>query len=585
MLNMRGGLTGVLSLLLLAACGGGGGGSKDGGADNSWLSITPSPVSATTIVGVSAPLELTATSTKTISQTLYPVLVDTGGMMDPTATVITGLTPYSYRATLATSKGLPQGSYKGNIELWLYTNPEHTAAYPGSPWTIPYQIKVGPVRVAHKLLPNVVGVAFASTPGGNRLTQSIAIADNLGKSTSWQAVSDQSWLQVTATGTTGSPGSALILTADPTGLPSDVISYATVTLSSTDSTVQPIDPIKVGCWKGTQSAQRTDVVPILPIGGDHYYSRVCADPIRPYVYLTYGNQVYGTNSGNIVDCYNIYTATKVWSYTLPDIIGNAGSMAVAPDGSALYVLDYAGYVSGLYKFQLSDSTPASPTYNGWFNGNYGIRYVRPNGVGVIVTSQGGALLASTGRVLSATGFEGGLAPTADSEMMYVGNGYTGPGAVTRHTMDFSEFGGGTLVTRALNASTGTPENGFSRPIALSNDGARLYWISPLYANTGLQRLDPVTLSVLAPFSNPNEYTYLRMAKDGRLIASTQNQSDGRDRLRVFGPDDNLLTTLECKNPTTGEYFPFIWGDFEVSSDSMVVVMNTAGGLHFFPIYP
>ncbi|NWJ40704.1 MAG: hypothetical protein HXX12_07010 [Geothrix sp.] len=570
-----------LCVFLLLGCGGGGGGNKNSD-DNSWLSISPNSVGVTTVVGVSTPFTITATSSKTISQTLYPVFIDNAGVLNPYATVITPLSQLQYKGEFATSSTLAQGSYQGNFSLWLYTDSNHTNAYPGSPWTIPYQITVGPVRVTHKLLPDSVGVAFSSTPAGDRLTKSILVADNLGKTTPWQATSDKSWLTVTAAGTTGTPGTTLTLTADPTNLPLDVISYVTVTLTSSDTSVQPIEKIQVGLWKGSANVQRTDVATGFPSADINLVNglspNICVDPVRPYVYLTY--------SSNVVDCYNIYTATKVASIKLdnnapvlpPSFQGPAaGSMAITSDGSKLYVGNDLGFSAQI--FSLPEMAPIGviPYFNSTLS------YARPNGVGVILSSNGDAVLASTSTRLPYQGPRGMVA-TTDSGAFYNPVDDAGQSFIGRYSMDFSEFKGGTLITKLENHASDT--NGPYSRFVLSPDGARLYEAA---LSSKLLRLDPVTLAVLGTFQCDSSawFGQVRVGNDGRVYYATQSSND-LFSIGILGADDRLIST-QVANPQTlpagiGTYNGFK-GGFVVSADCMVLVVNSNTVVQFLPVLP
>jgi hypothetical protein len=122
----------------LVACGGGGGGD----ADNSWLQFTPDHLEATTYEGESVAVDVTATSSKTISETLYIGVVDTAGVITPDVTITQdGLT---FHATVKVSPTLAAGTYTGNITVRLCRDDAATCAnpYPGSPWQVPYSFEV-----------------------------------------------------------------------------------------------------------------------------------------------------------------------------------------------------------------------------------------------------------------------------------------------------------------------------------------------------------------------------------------------------------------------------------------------------------
>ncbi len=70
------------------------------------------------------------------------------------------------------------------------------------------------------------------------------IYDTLGRTdVAWTATSDSPWLSVTGSGMTGHD---ITLTADPTGLTPDATQFATVTVKSSDRTVENQQQIRVG---------------------------------------------------------------------------------------------------------------------------------------------------------------------------------------------------------------------------------------------------------------------------------------------------------------------------------------------------
>ena len=203
----------LMALLCLHACGGGGG--SGGGGDNSWLTFSPVPVTATVMEGTSAEMVVTATSSRTISQTLYIKIVDSQGVTTGSGDLLQ-LSATQYETHLLVSPSLPVGVHEGNFEVWLYTDQAMTQVYDGSPWKVPYKITVSARRTVHRLLAERQALAFAAFPSmsASRLSGSIGISDNLGKTTAWRAVSSQAWLTVTPSGETRDGANVLTLTAD-----------------------------------------------------------------------------------------------------------------------------------------------------------------------------------------------------------------------------------------------------------------------------------------------------------------------------------------------------------------------------------
>lgn len=147
--------------LALAACGGGGSGS-----DNSWLTFTPSQLEATTYEGESVPVQLVATSSKTITETVFIGIVDSKGVITTDVSIEQdGLTTH---ATVNLSPGLAAGTHTGNLTVRLCRDNPVTCAnpYPGSPWEVPYRFTVLPGTNLTPLQP-LAGVGTWSTFQGN----------------------------------------------------------------------------------------------------------------------------------------------------------------------------------------------------------------------------------------------------------------------------------------------------------------------------------------------------------------------------------------------------------------------------------
>jgi len=556
----------VLMIILAITCGGGGGGKT--GSDSSWLTITPSPVIVSTIDGKPAKFSITFTSSKTISETLYPVFIDNSGVID--GSMVLWQTGLSYRADLMTAQALSQGTHTGNFSLWLYTDSARTVAYPGSPWTLPYQITISPRYAAHKLIPEMVGVALSATPSGNVLSRSMGIIDNFGKVTSWSATSNQSWLSVTPTGETGGTAK-LTLTADPSSLPSDQASYATITLTSTDTTVQAIESIRVGLWKGSNDPQVISFVTDLTRPA---FARAfaCADPIRPKVYLS-----YGTDS---IDIFNPYTATRVDSIQVSG--SSLQSIAVAQDGSTLYVTDSAN--NRILVFDLVTMTQKTIwTDVGIIEANINsytrIYYFRPNGVGIIMITNGRSILASNGAALAGSvGIRGPMAAPNDNRTIYT---------PSKYLLDYSDVGTGSLLVERLKESSGTPDAANIQAVSVSGDGNRLY--AAFGSPYQIAQYDPQTCNFLRLLPGGQAYpSNVKVGSDGRVYSITGSGDllNRGDQLLINAVSGELisaqpLTVLSADHQYTG-YPTATYGQLEVIPDAKVVVINTGGSVHFLP---
>jgi len=457
---------------------------------------------------------------------------------------------------MTSSPNLPVGEYRGNFTFYL-TDPIHTTSYPGSPWSIPYHITINPRYVAHKLLPMETGVGFSSVPGWSRLSRSIAIRDNLAKSTVWSAHSDQSWLSVTPSGTTGGSGGTLTLNANPASLQMDAISYATVTITSSDSTVQPVEKIVVGLWRGSVTPQDAS----LPLT----YSTIVADPVAPLIYAA------GTPGS--IDVINTYTQQIVAS--IATSLGG-DSMTVSADGSMLYLLDTTGFKVGVIDLsarrQLTTWSLVQP-----LNRVIGhIKYIRPNGVGVVLIDDGQAYLASSGKEISdATGLGGinyagqsTIAASSDGRIVFSENREMSPATITRFDVDYSDTNGGTFVMQVMKQDDrGASYNG--QQIATNTDGSRLYVASGSPYNT--LQLDPLTLAAIGPLTGGIPYpSYVAVGSDGRVFS-------------LFG----YLLTVNAVDGTLlkSSYLNVNAYEMQISPDGILAVVNSWGTLIFKPVSP
>ncbi|MTV37681.1 BACON domain-containing protein [Duganella radicis] len=304
----------------------------------------------------------------------------------------------------------------------------------------------------HKLLPAETAVAFVSTPDWSRLTRTISVADNYGNFGGMSATSDQSWLVV------GVSADKLILTADPTQLTSDTVSTATITVTATDPDAQAPEKIRVALWKGSATPSGA-VKTTLP------YTNVATDPIRPYAYLH--------NGGAVIDVYNVYTGAREAS--IAGFSAHLGDMAVTPDGATLYVVDIdnaristINLATRAIGRQLPLSVPGTKATR--------LKLIRPNGVELLVLSDGQvfqtATLQKIGALPLTTG--GSLTASADGKRV-VQQDESGTGVQhTSASVDYSALGGGTLYAARLAAASHASPGTQGQDVWISADGALMY---------------------------------------------------------------------------------------------------------------
>ena len=175
------------------------------------------------------------------------------------------------------------------------------------------------------------GVALTSIANRQVLSAALPVTDTAGLPSTWTATADQSWLTVDTPA--GPAGSSLALHADPTGL-ADGMHYATLTVTPTTAGVAGSGRVRVGLYidrsltaPASAFAPRRD-----PVTASAGYGVLVADPVRPYVYLSAGDDE--------IDVYNVYSGALVRGITLPG--AGFASMAMAPDGAVLLAADQAG---------------------------------------------------------------------------------------------------------------------------------------------------------------------------------------------------------------------------------------------------
>jgi sugar lactone lactonase YvrE len=395
-------------------------------------------------------------------------------------------------------------------------------------------------RDVHRLLFSEAGVAMVATPGWSRLSRTVSVADNFDQSPAWSATSDKSWLSVTRS------GSELTLRADPTGLPADTVSYATVSLHSPDATVSTAETLRVALWKG--SATPGTITRL-----NKRYLHLKTDPIRPYLYANAG--------GSGIDVYNVYTTALV--ATIPGLGTALGEMSVSPDGATLFVYDTASAEVIVADLATLTKSATWPLANQVDHADT-LLALRPNGVQLVWTRDGTVYTAG-GRSL---GGLGGMprAVTGDGKRVFA-NGST-------FDVDFSAMAGGTLFSKAMApASAGD--------LAVSHDGKRLYALGGTPA--GCTRLSTTDFSVVGTLPGVETYAAnnIEVGSDGRVYCGISGWYSASD-VWVYRADGVLLGSFKF----AGYAEALVGGTMNISGDGMIVVGQTSDPvLAFVPVGP
>ncbi|GJJ01336.1 hypothetical protein RugamoR64_18740 [Duganella rhizosphaerae] len=342
----------------------------------------------------------------------------------------------------------------------------------------------------HKLLPSETGVAFSATPAWTRLTRTLTVRDNYGTFGGMSASSSQGWLVA------GVSGNKLILTADPTTLGANTLSIATVTLTPFDADASAPEPIRIALWKGTRTPQ-ANVSTVLT------YANVITDPIRPYAYVH--------NGGAYIDVYNLYSGQK--TATIAGLGASLGDMATSANGDYLYLLNLSSH--SLVTIDLNTQTVLSQVAVDADQATR-LKVIRPNGVEMLVLSNGAAYLTASNARLSLPLSGGGtLAASGDGNRLLLQAENAAVVGITTLNVDYAALNGGTLypakVPAASHANTGT----LGQDIAVSQDGTRIYTASSSPKLCSI--LNPGDLGVLgylaAGDGTPNN---IELGSDGRI---------------------------------------------------------------------
>ncbi len=398
----------------------------------------------------------------------------------------------------------------------------------------------------HKLLSSEIGIGLTAVPGWSRLTHTVNLTDNFGASTAWTAQSSQSWLTVTGSGTTGSGGSLLTLTANPSGLPVDAISYATVTVTPGSTSVQPVT-IKVALWNG--STTPSGIVKLTQT-----YTKVIADTIRPLAYTN--------NGGTSIDIYNVYTQQKVG--TMSGLGAALGDMAVSANGDRLYVLDTASRTMVVVDLTMQTLFESWPVTYATTQRTHLVS-VHPNGKEIVLVGDGTAYTAD-GAVLAQTNLFGVLSASANGNMIYSQDEGYSPSGYAGDSLDYSDMSGGTLMHQYLGGGS-TGSNGAD--IAVSPDGTRLYTAdgAPYHCS----QVDPKSMTLIGALPGGDAYpNNVEVGVDGRVYCGISGWYSTYD-VWVYSTSGAILTSFKF----AGYAQNLLQRQMVISSDGLMMTALTS----------
>jgi hypothetical protein len=426
--------------------------------------------------------------------------------------------------------------------------------------TVTAPVSVSFNRDIQRLFATDNGIALVSMPAWSRLSRTVQLNDNFMRIGTWNATSDQAWLNVTASGSLR--GGNLTVTADPAGLAVDQLHTATVTVTSNDGN-RAVERIRVGLWVGSAapSAVRTNTT--------RSWAQLAADPVRPYVYAHDG--------GTSVYVYNVFNGNLVATITN---VGTAlGPMAVASDGGALYVADTTS--QRIVPINLTTRTVATPfgDATGTLIASHGLAYGRVNGAGVLMwAGNAGLIVDGTSRVA--------LAPFAsswvysfsrDGRFMAGINRGISPASIVRVAVDYTTLNGGRLLassaTDSYNDFSPVVSNG--RDVALSADGSLVYSASGAPYN--FPRYSGSPLRYQGAFAADAYPTSVKVGSDGRVFGASSPSSSPAN-LWVYTASGSLVTSASANGVRERQFVP--------SGDAtMGLAVTDNASLLFLPVGP
>lgn len=382
------------------------------------------------------------------------------------------------------------------------------------------------LRHKRQILASEWGVGFASTRGGSVLTRTLRVTDNREGALPWTATSSAPWLSVTSGGTTGT-GPGLVLTATPQLAAMDAISYATVTLKTSDPDVASA-AVQVGLWRsGSEMAALTT----LPTG----YTNVVADKIRPYV--------YAHNGGTSIDIYNAHLGTKAG--TIADVGTTLAEMAVAPDGSKLYVGDTSNDTVAVIDLATASKTGSWPLTGRYVHSPLSLLAIRTNGQDIVLVGDGYAYVDGRNvATLPIPSSSGTLvfAASPDGRRVFAQNEGLSPATVMAFDVDYSAMPGGALGITSTATKWNANSSANGHDLAANADGTALYVAS---ANPSrCYALNPFNLALIANLPGGNSFpNNIEITSDGRVICGIFGAYTNAD-IWIHSPDGRLLNSFK-----------------------------------------
>lgn len=441
-------------------------------------------------------------------------------------------------------KALPNSASPGTTSVTLGAS----AQVNGDTLSTPVVLTIN--KDTHRLLPAETAVAFVSAPGWTRLTRTIAVTDNYGSFGGMTAVSNQPWLVV------GVNADRLLLTADPSQMLDDTLQTATITLTASDPDVAAPEPIRVALWRGSATPAAKAVAP-LP------YTTVVTDRARPYA--------YAHNGGAVIDVYNLYTGLKEASMT--GFSARLGDMTVGVNGDFLYAVDIDnGRITTVdlntrrISAQLPLARPGTAATR--------LKTARPNGVEVLLLSDGQAFLTATNQALAPLPLSSGGALAASADGKVVVQQSEGGATVLSTTiaLDYAALGGGTLFSPKVAAASHVSPGTLGQDVFVSADGKRVYTASATPKLCSVMNAADLGVTSFLAIGDaaPNN---IEVGLDGRIYCGGAAKPGGSDIWMYDANGVNLLQQFKLSS-TGRQLLP---RQMALSGDGWILVAITDDG--------
>jgi hypothetical protein len=408
----------------------------------------------------------------------------------------------------------------------------------------------------NKLVAGTLGVAFTKLPTRSVLSRSVRIHDSQDRGgIAWTATDDAAWLTVTPSGVSGG---AVTLVADPTGLPSNELHYATVTISSASAMTDNEERIRVALKVGTVDPVTTSLTDVV-VG-------TVANPVEPWVYLMGVDgsiQVRDVHSAALVD-------------TFPAGDGEGSSLAVSDDGLTLFAID--GWTTQKVRVldaRTGDLLGEMPMER---NNVSTLHYMRPNAHPVLITGNGEVFDVTTrtrleeGLGLSTYFPSNKFAHSSDQRFLFSHTRAFSSGGIDKGRIAYSSLVTPRFVTEGLSISAPSGEGDADLCVS-GDDSLVLAGSSRFYQSFNLLNASDLQIAqrVSAPSSAYGAST-VGCLWNGLFMGSTDRDMLGTPNMYFFDAQGNILSSFLLYQ---ADHEPLV-DRIIVSGDASRVIAGTGG---------